>query len=87
MSDAAAPCIPCNVSNPDVVSECGKAQLPTAIHYDDKIDHDTSFVQTCLEEVESADYATPHKPIIAMRGEDPLNENLDPRSRLHECGL
>ena len=37
-----------------------------------------------MEEVENADYATPEKPLFSIRGEKPLDEDLDPRSRLRE---
>ena len=37
-----------------------------------------------MEEVENADYAAPQKPLLSMRGEDPLDGELDPRSRLRE---
>ena len=41
-------------------------------------------MQTCVEEVENAEYAAPLKPLLSMRSEDPLDEELDPRSRLRE---
>ena len=41
-------------------------------------------VQTCMEAVENAKYATPLKPLLPMRVDDPLDEELDPRSRLRE---
>ena len=41
-------------------------------------------MQTCVEEVENAEYAAPQKPLLSMRGEKPLDEELDPRSRLRE---
>ena len=84
MSDTVAPNSPCSVSNADVVSECGLSELPSSIHSDDKTEHDAFFVQTCLEEVETADYAAPQKPLLSMRGEEPLDEELDPPSRLRE---
>ena len=37
-----------------------------------------------MEEVENADYAAPQKPLLSMRGEEPLDEELDPGSRLRE---
>ena len=82
MSDAAAPNSPCRVSNPDVVSECGLSELPSSIHSGDETEHDAFFVQTCVEEVETAEYAAPLKPRLPMRGEEPLDEELDPRSSL-----
>ena len=82
--DATAPNSPCHVPNPDVVSECGLSELPSSIHSDDETEHDAFFVQTCVEEVENAEYATPQKPLLSMRGEELLNEELDPRSRLRE---
>ena len=41
-------------------------------------------MQTCVEEVENAEYAASLKPLLSMRGEEPLDEELDPRSRLRE---
>ena len=41
-------------------------------------------MQTCVEEVENAEYAAPLKPLISVRGEEPLDEELDPESRLRE---
>ena len=41
-------------------------------------------MERCLEEVESAKYATPQKPLISMRAEEPLDKQLDPQSRLRE---
>ena len=41
-------------------------------------------MQTCVEEVENAEYAAPPKPLFSMRGQEPLDEELDPRSRLRE---
>ena len=75
---------PCRVSNPDVVSECGLSELPSSIHSDDETEHESFFVQTRVEEVENAEYAAPQKPLLSMRGEEPLDEELDPRSRLRE---
>ena len=84
MSDTVAPSSPCRVSNPDVVSECGLSKLPSSIHSDDETEHDAFFVQTCMEEVENAQYAAPLKSLLSMRGEEPLDEQLDPGSRLRE---
>ena len=84
VSDAFAPNTPCHVPNPDVVSECGLSELPSSIHFDDEADHDAFFVQTCLDGVENAEYATPQKPLFSMRVEEPLDEGLDLRSRLRE---
>ena len=84
VSDTVAPNSPCRVSNPDVVSECGLSELPSSIHSDDETEHDAFFVQTCVEEVENAEYAAPLKPLLSMRGEEPLDEELDHRSRLRE---
>ena len=75
---------PCHVSIPDGVTECGLSELPSSIHSDDETDHDAFFVQTCVEEVENAEYVSPLKPLLSMRGEEPLDEELDPRSRLRE---
>ena len=84
VSDTVAPNFPCRVSNPDVVSESGLSELPSSIHSDDETEHDAFFVQTCVEEVENTEYAAPQKPLLSMRGEEPLDEGLDPRSRLRE---
>ena len=84
MSDVVTPDSPCHVPNPDVVSECGLSELPSSIHSEDKMEHDAFFLQTCLEEVGKADYAAPQKPLLSKRGEEPLDEELDPQSRLRE---
>ena len=78
MSDTVAPNSPSRVPNPDVVSECGLSELPSSIHSDDGTEHDAFFVQTCVEEVDNADYAAPQKPLLSMRGEEPVDEELDP---------
>ena len=64
VSDAVAPNTPCRVPNPDVVSECGLSELPSSIHSDDQTDHNAISVQTCVDEVDSAEYATPKKPPV-----------------------
>ena len=64
VSDAVAPNTPCRVPNPDVVSECGLSELPSSIHSDDQTDHNAIFGQTCVDEVESAEYGTPQKPPV-----------------------
>ena len=84
VSNTTAPNSPCHVPVPDGVSECGLSELPSSIHSDDETEHDAFFVQTCVEEVENAEYVTPQKPLLSMRVEDPLDEELDPRSRLRE---
>ena len=84
VSDTVAPNSPCRVSNPDVVSECGLSEVPSSIHSDDETEHDAFFVQTCVEEVENAEYVAPLKPLLSMRGEEPLDEEVDPQSRLRE---
>ena len=56
----------------------------SSINSDDETEHDAFFVQTSLEEVENAEYAAPLKSLLSMRGEEPLAEELDPRSRLRE---
>ena len=84
LSDAVAPNSPCRVSNPDVVSECWLSRLSSSIHSDYETEHDAFFVQTCVEEVENAEYADPLKPLLFMRGEEPLDEDLDPPFRLRE---
>ena len=52
--------------------------LPRSIHSEDATEHDALFVQTCVEEVENAEYTTPQKPLLSMRGEEPWDEELDP---------
>ena len=84
MTNNNAPNSPCHVPNPDGVSECGPSELPSSIHSDDQNEHDAFFVQTCVEEVENAEYVAPLKPLLSLRGLDPLDEELDPRSRLRE---
>ena len=84
VSDTVAPNSPCCVSNPDVVSECGLSELPSSIHSDDEPQHDAFFVKTCVKELENAKYAAPLKPLLSMRGEEPLDEELDPRSRMRD---
>ena len=79
-----APNSPCHVPVPDGVSECGLSELSSSIHSDDETEHDAFFVQICVEEVENAEYLAPLKPLLCMRVEDPVNEELDPRSRLRE---
>ena len=69
---------------PDGVSECGLSELPSSIHSDDETEHDAFFVQTCVEEVENAEYVAPLKPLLSMRVEDPVDEELDPPSRPKE---
>ena len=41
-------------------------------------------MQTCVEAVKRAEYAAPQKPIFSMSGKEPLDEALDPRSRLRQ---
>ena len=75
---------PCHVPVPDGVSECGLSELPSSIHSDDETEHDAFFVQTCVEEVENAEYVAPLRPLLSLRVEEPVDEELDPRSRLRE---
>ena len=84
VTDTNAPNSPCHVPVPDGVSECGLSELPSSIHSDDETEHDAFFVQTAVEEVENAEYLAPLKPLLSMRVEDPVDEELDPRSRLRE---
>ena len=84
VSDTVAPSSPCRISSPDVVSECGLSELPSPIYSDDKTEHDSFFVQTCVEEVENAEYTALLKSLLSMRGEEPLDEELDRLSRLRE---
>ena len=78
VSDTVAPNSPCRVSNPYVVSECELLELPSSIHSDDENEHDAFFVQTCVEEVGTAEYAAPANPLFSMRGGEPLDEELEP---------
>ena len=82
--DTLAPNSPCHVSHPDVVSECGLSELSSSIQSDDETEHVAFFPQTCVEEVENAEYAAQQKPLLSMRGEEPLDEGFDPRSKLRE---
>ena len=84
VTDTNAPNSPCYVPVADGVSECGLSELPSSIHSDDETEHDAFFVQTCVEEVENAEYVAPLKPLLSMRVEDPVDEELDPGSRLRE---
>ena len=84
VSDAVAPDPPCKVPNPDVVSGCRLEELPSSIHPDDGTEQDAFFVQTRLEEEENAEYADPQRPLLSMRGGEPLDEGFDPGSRLRE---
>ena len=79
-----APNSPRHVPVPDGVSECGLSELPRSILSDDETEHDAFFMQTCVEEVENAEYVAPLRPLLSMRVEDPVDEDLDPRSRLRE---
>ena len=79
-----APNSHCHVPVPDGVSECGLSELLSSIHSDDETEHDAFFVQTCVEEVDNAEYVAPLKPLLSMRVEDPVDEELDPQSRLRE---
>ena len=79
-----APNSPCDVPVPDGIFECGLSELPSSIHSDDKTEHDAFFVQTCVEEVKNAEYVARLKPLLSMRVEDPVDEELDPPSRLGE---
>ena len=75
---------PCHVPIPDGVSECGLSELPSSIHSDDETEHDALFSQTCVEEVANTKYIAPLNPLLSMRAEELLDEELDPRSRLRE---
>ena len=79
-----APNSPCHIPVPDGVSECELSELPSSIHSDDETEHHAFFVQTCVEEVENTEYVAPLKPLLFMGVEDPVDEELDPRSRLRE---
>ena len=78
MTNTNAPNSPCHVPSPDGVSECGLSKLPSSpLYSDDKTEHDAFFVQPCVEEVENAEYVAPRKPLLSMRGEEPLDEEVD----------
>ena len=78
MTNTNAPNSPSHVPVHDGVSECGISELPSSIHSDDETEHDAFFVHTCVEEVENAEYVAPLKPLLSMRVEDPVDEELDP---------
>ena len=65
-----------SVPVPDGVLECGLSELRSSIHSDDETEHDAFFVQTCVEEVENAEYVAPLKPLLSMRAEDPVDEEV-----------
>ena len=73
-----APHFPCRVPVPDGVSECGLSELHSSIHSDDETEHGAFFVQTCMEEVENAEYVAPLRPLLSMRVEHPVDEELHP---------
>ena len=73
LTNTNSPNPPCHVPVPDGVSECGLSGLPSSIHSDDKTEHDAFFVQTCVEEVENAEYVALLKPLLSMRVEDPVD--------------
>ena len=78
VSDTTASYSPCHVANPAVVSECGLSEVPSSKDSDDETEHDAFFVQTCVEEVENAEYAAPQKSLLSIRREKPLHKELDP---------
>ena len=78
VSDTVGPNSPCCVPNPDVVSECRVSELPSSIHSDDETEHDAFLGATCVEVVENAEYTAPQKPLLSMRGGQPLHNEFDP---------
>ena len=76
VSDAVAPNSPCHVPDSDVVSEFWLSELPSSIRSDEETKNEAFFVQTCLED--------PYSPLLPMSREAPLDEELDPRSKLRE---
>ena len=74
MTNTNAPNSPCHVPVPDGVSACGLSELPSSIHSDDKTEHDAFFVQTCVEEVENAEYVAPMKPLLSAEGGRPRGQ-------------
>ena len=81
MPDAAAPNIPCDACTPDVVLECRLCGLHSSIHSEDESYHDASFVRTCGEEVEQADYATTEEPLFLMRRVEQVKNGLHPKQK------
>ena len=75
---------PCHVPVLDGVSEFGLSELPSSILSDDETEHDAFFVHTCVEEVVNAEYVSPLKTLLSMRADDPMDEELDPPSRVRE---
>ena len=59
VSDTVAPNSPCRAPKHDVVSECGLSELPSSIQSDDETEYDALFAQTCMEEMDNANYAAP----------------------------
>ena len=84
LTNTNAPNSPCHVPVPDGVSGCGLSGLPSSIHSHDETEHDALFVQTCVEEVENAEYVAPLQSLLSLRVENPVDEELDTRSRLRE---
>ena len=84
MTNTNAPNSPCRVPVPGGVSDCGLSELSSSFHSDDETEHDAFFVPTCVEEVKNAEHVAPLKPLLSMRVEDPVDDELDPRSRLRE---
>ena len=78
VSDTVASNSPCRVSNPDVISECGLSELPSSIHSDVETEHDAFFVQTCVEEVENAEYAAPLKSLLSIGGRGASGQRVGP---------
>ena len=73
-----APNSPCHVPVPDGVSECGLSELPSSIHSDGETEHDAFFVQTCVEDMEKAEYVTPLKHLLSMRVARPRGRRARP---------
>ena len=62
-----APSSPWHVPDPEGVPECGLSELPGSIHSDDETEQDAFLVQTCVEEMENAEYVAPLEPLLSMR--------------------
>ena len=78
VSDTVAPNTPCDVPNPDVVSEYGLSKVPSSIHSDEEIGHDAFFVQTCMEEVQNRRVRCPTETPTLHEGRGALGRGDPP---------
>ena len=72
-----APNSPCHVPVPDIALSVDYPSSPALSTLITKLSM-TLIVQTCVEEVENAEYVAPLKPLRSMRVEDPVDEELYP---------